>query len=296
LSTEILGELHMTIAVVVLEPTDISLRVFSLVQLYTAIYLRGDLFDTVAIGGTAASRLPHEVPADVLSAFHGTRLRLIRADVKVHYSSAISLGLGTKWGRSADSVAAAIVTLLANTPSLPQDPHAVSLQVEIRSTETGQIAWEWHPANLLIWLHHAARSLPQLPWISVTPDPAAIATLWPALQAYARLHTWLDRATPSAGEFSEAPSMILDPLDAQILVELMQIIDTLLDCPMPAASAVYIKLIHRLEQHFRELERTLLLVQAERLSGFRLGLVILMKNLLECLLTSILGQKVAKKI
>jgi hypothetical protein len=296
LSTEILGELYMTTTVVVLEPTDISLRVFSLVRLYTAIYLRGDLFDTAPIASTSSPQYPNQATAAVLSAFRGSRLQLAPADVKVHYHSAISLGIGAKLGQPSDRIAARIVELLVQPQQPPQDPHAVCLQVEIRSTDKGQIIWEWEATQLLAWLHHAARCLPQLPWIRVSPSPDQILPLWPACQAYARTHTWIDRANATVHERIEVEANVLDPLDYRILVELIQMIDRLLDHPMPHPVDFYVKTTKTVEQCFRSLERATTLAEVAGISAFRLGLVILIKTLLHCLLDAIFDQKLAEKI
>jgi hypothetical protein len=295
LSTEILGELHMAIGICLLKPTDVSLRVFSLVQLYTAIYLRRDLFDTGMGGMGREGRSSEVVRSAILQWFQRPTMHLSGDSVKVHYDAAISRAIASQLSESVptigqwllDAVLASSQTALLETPH----PDAVCLQVELRITDQGCLRWTWALPELTIWLHHAARSIHHFPLLSAPGDPRS-AQLWPALYAHGRCAHYLAPHLDQPVALATTPA----PWEMAILLKLMEVIDRLGEMALPPRPDFYAQTLKALVQAFDAIDRHCLSPIGAPLSPFRLGLVMLIKSLLYQLLHQGLGLKVADKI
>jgi hypothetical protein len=296
LSTEILGELHMAIVLHLLKPTDISLRVFSLVQLYTAIYLRVDIFDT-APGGRGREGVPIEVAqSPILQWFQRPTVHRSMDSVTVHYDMAISPAIAASWGQPPLAIAEWLQNVLLQALSPPTgalDPDAVWLQVELRITDQGWLRWSWSAVALLAWMDQAARSIAQWPLPSIALADQTAPELWRCLHAYARCAAWLSQAPVAAP--------VLGPLEPDALTwsrlgELMAVIDRLADMRFPPPADLYLRAATTAAQAFEALDRAGLHRETELVCPFRLGLVMLIKSLLGQLLSQGLGLKTAEEI
>jgi hypothetical protein len=295
LSTEILGELHMAIALLLLEPTDTSLRVFSLVQLYTAIYLRVDIFDT-APGGRGREGVSIELAQSLIRQwFQRPTVHRSMDSVTVHYDVAISQAIAPALDQSPRAIAEWLRdTVLQATPPPTEaaDPDAVWLQVELRITDQGWLRWSWSVSALLVWLDQAARSIQQWPLPAIAPADPSSPELWRCLHAYARCRDWLSQAVAHPVREPIGP----DALTWSLLGELMESIDRLADMRLPPPADLYLRAATTAAQAFEALDRAGLRRETELVCPFRLGLVILIKNLLGRLLAQGLGLKTAEEI
>jgi hypothetical protein len=305
LSTENLGELHMVIGNCLLKPTDVSLRVFSLVQLYTAIYLRRDLFDTGA-EGIGREGVPPEPPANLIQQwFQRPILHRSSDSVKVHYDSAIPLAIAAKVAGSPQTIAAWMRdAVLEDTKTALKDaldPEAICVQVELRITDQGCLRWSWSPTTLAVWLDQVGSAIGQLPLLRVAapPDPQS-PQLWRSLHAYARCGDWLSQCSPiAAGPIDVGPiasEPTIDPLDWSILLKLIDVIDKLVESRLPPQTDSYLQAAMVAVQAFEDYDRHYLSPAIETAPPFRLGLVMLIKNLLYAILNQGLGLKTAEKI
>ena len=282
-----------------LEPTDISLRVFSLVQLYTAIYLRGDLFDT----GKGEMLRQGISSVDVRSAarkwFQRPMMRLASNSVRVQYYSAIPLAVAAMLQRSPMVVAQWMVDAVIDDTQQQcqrQNAGATCFQVELKITDQGWITWILTPSMLEKWLHHAAGAIVQWPLPAVAPPPAFLDSelLWRCLHAYARCSSWALQVEPIAEPIGQ--SSAIDPMDRLVLLDLLQVIDNLSDWSPPLQAAFYIKAVSIVEQAFERFWRHDPCARVEPISPFRFGLVRLLRNLLAQLLQVGLGIKVTQKL
>jgi hypothetical protein len=297
LSTEILGELHMAIALHLLEPTDISLRVFSLVQLYTAIYLRVDIFDTVP-GGTGREGVSIDQARSLICQwFQRPTVHRSMDSVTVYYDVAISQAIAASWGQSPVAIAEWLQNAVLQAlppPTGALDPDAVWLQVELRITDQGWLRWSWSAAALLVWMDQAARSIAQWPLPPIgLADHQSSPELWRCLHAYARCSAWLRQ--PSVAAPVREPIMP-DALAWSLLGELIETIDRLADLPVVPREGQYLKAATTAAKAFESLDRDALSRGTELACPFRLGLVMLIKSLLGQLLSEGLGLKTAEEI
>jgi hypothetical protein len=296
LSTEILGELHMAIALHLLEPTDISLRVFSLVQLYTAIYLRVDIFDT-APGGRGREGVSIEQTRSLIRQwFQRPTVHRSMDNVTVHYDVAISQAIAAAWGESPRAIAQWLRDALLQTlppPPVAPDPDAVWLQVELRITDQGWLRWSWSASALLVWLDQAARSIDQWPLPPIVLADQSSPELWRCLHAYARCSAWL-RQPPVAAPVREP--IMPDALAWSLFGELMEMIDRLADLPAAPRADRYLQAATTAAKAFEALDRDGLSRGTGLVCPFRLGLVMLIKSLLGQLLSQGLGRKTAEEI
>ncbi|NJN48573.1 MAG: hypothetical protein HC805_00575 [Alkalinema sp. RL_2_19] len=289
----------MTISSFLLKPTDISLRVFSLVQLYQAIYLRGDIFDTGFAGRVLPGVSPESARVAVQKWFQRPMMRLDDNPVNVHYYSAIPLAIAPKLQQSpaaiGDWIKQAVIFDAKRLLATTNPPHAVCLQVELRITEAGWLEWRWGTAALEIWLAHAARSLLILPLPPVKPSATWRTSdeLWRCLYTYTRCQALLSRNfAGTTMPFSGA----LDPIVGRVLVKLMQVIDNLVDLPFPPEADSYVRALNTTVKAFEELECAYLDRSEAACPSLRLGLVILIKSLLTQLIQGAFGIKLAEKI
>ncbi len=286
----------MTIARLLLEPTDTSLRVFSLVQLYTAIYLRVDIFDT-APGGRGREGVSIELTQSLIRQwFQRPTVHRSMDGVTVHYDVAIAQAIAPALAQSPRAIAEwlreAVLQALPS-PAATADPEAVWLQVELRITDQGWLRWSWSPSALLIWMDQAARSIQQWPLPAIAYCDPAAPELWRCLYAYARCSDWL-RQAPAAQPRRE--SVEPDALTCSLLGELMESIDRLADMRLPPRSDLYLRAAMTAAQAFETLDRAGLGRKTELVCPFRLGLVMLIKSLLGSLLSPGLGLKTAEEI
>ncbi len=299
LSTENLGEIYMTIGTCLLKPTDISLRVFSLVQLYTAIYLRRDLFDTGAVGSCGERVPPERLKLLIYQWFQRPTMHRLSDSVKVHYDSAIPLAIAAKVGGSPQMIATWISDLVIEDTktalTAAPDPEAICVQVELRITDQGCLRWSWSPTALAVWLDQVASAIGQMPLfpVSVLPDLQSHA-LWRSLYAYARCADWLNEC-PSVGTPIVLDATI-DPRDWSILLKLMDIIDQLVESRLPPQTDAYLQATMVVVQAFEDYDRHCCRRPIAATPPFRLGLVMLIKNLLHAILNQGLGLKTAEKI
>jgi hypothetical protein len=299
LSTENLGELHMAIGTCLLKPTDVSLRVFSLVQLYTAIYLRRDLFDTGAEGSGREGVPPEPTQALIQQWFQRPTMHRSSDSVKVHYDSAIPLAIAAKVAGSPQTIAAWMRDAVLDdteTLGLAPDPEAICVQVELRITDQGCLRWSWSPTALAVWLDQAGASIAHLPLlrVAIPPEDPPSHTLWRSLHAYARCCDWLSQGPPIGPPI--APEITIDPLDWSILLKLMDVIDKLVESRLPPQIDSYLQATMVLVQAFEDYDRHYLSPAIEVPAPFRLGLIMLIKNLLYAILNQGLGLKTAEKI
>jgi hypothetical protein len=297
LSTENLGELHMAIVALLLKPTDISLRVFSLVELYTAIYLRRDLFDTGAGGDARLGVSPKVFEATVQQWFQRPSTRLSGDCVTVHYDVPITLAIAAQSAKSPPAIGQWVLDAVRNgtSGSLPPSPDAgaVCLQVELRITDQGWLRWGWGPAAIVVWLDQAARSILQWPLPRLALPRTATPDRWPALHAYARCRVWVESGlSPDPQDVGDR----FDPLDQAVLLKLMDVIDKLADLTVPPPIDLYIQVEQTAVQAFESFDRRRVGQAANIFSPIQLGLVMLIKNLLYQVLHQGFGLKVAEKI
>jgi hypothetical protein len=299
LSTENLGELHMAIGTCLLKPTDVSLRVFSLVQLYTAIYLRRDLFDTGDEGSGREGVPPEPVKNLIQQWFQRPMMRLSSDSVKVHYDSAISLAIAAKVSQSPQTIAARIRdAVLDDTETARRatpDPEAIWVQVELRITDQGGLRWSWSPTALAVWLDQAGRSITQMPLLRVAmpPNPQS-PELWRSLHAYARCCDWLSQCPPITAPIGFGATV--DPLDWSILIKLMDVIDQLAASRFPPSINAYLQAAMVAVKAFEDYDRHCRCAPIGATPPFRLGLVMLIKQLLHAILKQGLGSKIAESI
>jgi hypothetical protein len=299
LSTENLGELHMAIGNCLLKPTDVSLRVFSLVQLYTAIYLRRDLFDTGAEGRGREGVPPEQFNALIRQWFQRPTMHRSSDSVKVHYDSAISLAIAAKLPQSAQTIAAwmrdAVVDDTATARSTASDPKAICVQVELRITDQGCLRWSWSPTALAVWLDQAGPAIAQMPLlrVAVPPDQSSHA-LWRSFHAYARCCDWLSQCP--IGPATIGTDIRIDPVDWSILLKLIDVIDQLAESRLPPQTDSYLQAAMVAVHVFEDCDRHYRHPAMETAPPFRLGLVMLIKNLLHAILNQGLGLKTAEKI
>jgi hypothetical protein len=293
----------MAIGNCLLKPTDVSLRVFSLVQLYTAIYLRRDLFDTGAEGSGREGVPPKPIQALIQQWFQRPTMHLSSDSVKVHYDSAIPLAIAAKLPESAQTIAAwmrdAVIDDTKTAREAAQDPQAIYVQVELRITDQGCLRWSWSPTALAIWLDQAGASIAQMPLhrVATPPDPQS-PELWCCLHAYARCGDWLSQGptiAPTIAPTIDAAATV-DPLDWSILLKLIDVIDKLVESRLPPQIDSYLQAAMAAVQAFEDYDRHYLSPTIEVSAPFRLGLVMLIKNLLYVLLNQGLGVKTAEKI
>ncbi len=291
----------MPIVTCLLKPTDISLRVFSLVQLYTAIYLGGDLFDT-APGRPRLEAVPSDLAKSaVKKCFQQPMMRLAATAGRVHYYSAIPLSVAAMLQQSpqvvADWMVDAVVSDTQRSIPLRQSTtpiDLVDLQVDLQVTDRGYIEWILSGVLLEKWLHHAAGSITHLPIPAIVPPAAFLNSerLWLCCHAYARCDAWLRQAdTMLSITISDSP----EPNEQLILLDLMRVIDQLADVPLPFQSIFYIDALDTVRQAFEHFWQSDLYQLGKPVSAFRLGLVMLIKNLLARLLQTGFGVKGAPK-
>ncbi|MBE9028544.1 hypothetical protein IQ266_02080 [filamentous cyanobacterium LEGE 11480] len=295
----------MAISSFLLKPTDISLRVFSLVQLYTAIYLGRDIFDT-GPGAIPLEGVPSEIAEEAIYKwFQRPILRLSTDCVKVHYYSAISLAIAPALQRSPQTISQWIVNSVVHATELTvlssPDPYAVSLHVELLTTDQGGIEWCLSPTTLSLWVQHAGRAILTMPLPTLVAPQAFMTSdlLWRGLYAYARCCA-LSRVTLPADAASQVlnihPELTMDAVEPRTLIKLMQTIDELSDVGFPIHPELYIKSVATVVEAFEHLERRDFRRTARSSTAFTLGLVILIKSLLFQLLQVGLGIEVTEKI
>jgi hypothetical protein len=296
LSTENLGELHMAIATFLLKPTDISLRVFSLVELYTAIYLRRDLFDTEAAGLARLGVSADQFETAVRQWFQRPTTRLAGDSVTVYYDISIARAIAPYGSQSPQIISQYLCDRLRDQPwSSDRRPHpadTVELQVELRTTDQGYLRWALGPAAIGVWLDRAARSVLAWPLPRVVAPVAASPLLWRGLHAYARCSDWLTVA-PSLGILD---SEAFDPLDQAIVLKLMDTIDKFAQWSDPTPLDHYLLVITTAVQAFEAIDQQGRGICNPATSPIRLGLIMLIRNLLYQVMHHGLGLKVAKKI
>jgi hypothetical protein len=286
----------MAIARLLLKPTDTSLRVFSLVQLYTAIYLRVDLFDT-APGGRGREGVPIELIQSLIRQwFQRPTVHRSMGSVTVYYDVAISQAIAPALAQSPRAIAEwlrdAVIQAMPS-PVGAVDPDAVWLQVELRITDQGWLRWSWSASAVLVWLDQVARSIQQWPLPAIALADQSSPELWRCLHAYARCSDWSRQAT--VAQPLRAP-LEPDALTWSLLGELMESIDRLADMRLPPPPDLYLRAATTAVQAFEALDRAGLGPGTELACPFRLGLVILIKNLLGLLLSPGLGLKTAEEI
>ncbi len=289
----------MVIGTCLLKPTDVSLRVFSLVQLYTAIYLRRDLFDTGAEGGGWERMPPELLKCLICQWFQRPKMHRSSDSVKVHYDSAIPRVIAAKVGGSPQTIATWMRDLVIDDTKtalkVALDPEAIWVQVELRITDQGCLRWSWSPAALAVWLDRVVPAIDQMPLlrVAVPPDPQSHA-LWRSLYTYARCADWLHEC-PSVGTAIVLDATI-DPLDWSILIKLMEIIDQLAESRFPPQTDFYLQATMVAVQAFEDYDQHCRRAPIAATPPFRLGLVMLIKNLLHAILNQGLGLKTAEKI
>jgi hypothetical protein len=295
LSTENLGELHMAIAAFLLKPTDISLRVFSLVELYTAIYLRRDLFDTEAEGLARLGVSADQLEIAVRQWFQRPTTRLSGDSVTVHYDILIARAIAPYGSQSPQIISQYLCDRLRDQQwshdQRPRPANTVELQVELRITEQGGLRWALGPAAIGVWLDQSARSVLAWPLPRVATT-AASPLLWRGLHAYARCWDWLPTAPPLA----ILDSATFDPFDQAIVLKLMDTIDKLAEWHGPSRADHYLLAVTTAVQAFEALDRQGEGTVEPTCSPIRLGLIMLIRNLLYQVMHRGLGLKVAKKI
>ncbi len=289
----------MVIGTCLLKPTDVSLRVFSLVQLYTAIYLRRDLFDTGAEGGGRERMPPELIKCLICQWFQRPKMHRSSDSVKVHYDSAIPLAIAAKVGGSPQTLATWIRDLVIDDTKTAfktaLGSEAIWVQVELRITDQGCLRWSWPPAAFAVWLDQVAPAIGQMPLlrVAVPPDPQSHA-LWRSFYTYARCADWLNEcpaiSTPIAFDGT------IDPLDWSILIKLIDAIDQLAESRFPPQTDFYLQAAMVAVQAFEDYDQHHRRYLIAATSPFRLGLVILIKNLLHAILNQGLGQETAEKI
>jgi hypothetical protein len=290
-----------------LETTDASLRILSLVCLYTAIYLPGDLFDTDRCGTGAAAIDQNQQQALIRRWFERPSLRRIDQLERVIYVSLIGSHWAAKFHLDPLILVRQIAEALIRQQSggsesgLPEFEAGLNKSGEqtgdiapssrlwrIRSTvwisDRGELEFHFDDRALQIWvwqygqyLCHAAPLLP-------APDdrPQMPDALWQGCYAYARCRQLLAEVKVVPDRFALQDQ--LDKHDRDILLQLLSIVEQLEIALLHPRAAVYLKLATATSQAFEQLSRTSTSHALIQPSSLKLGLVLLIQGLLAQLL------------
>jgi hypothetical protein len=284
----------MSLCYFLLKTTDSSLRIFLLVQLYTAIYLEGDIFDT-ALGDPPCGITPLKLDRTLISQwFQRPHWVLNDRQTSVCYSSAIGLTLAAKSHGTHATISRGLLDSVICATSVNQKIAAECLEATGRITETGWLELHLDDRALVKWLIHTQQSIPLLPLIpaSLSPIQQQDPRLWPALHTHVRINQILATVPSLDHTKSLFP---LAPVDRPILVALLTLVDTLCDLPVVTADR-YLDFTTQLVDRFTQMQQQYTTVQLVDSSTLRWRLIILIRDLLERLLYQGLGQKIPSNL
>lgn len=283
----------MSLCYFLLKTTDSSLRIFLLVQLYTAIYLEGDIFDT-ALGDPPWGVTPLKLDKTlILQWFQRPHWVLNDRQTSVCYSSAIGLTLAAKSHGTHGAISRGLLDSVICATSVNQKNADECLAVTGRITETGWLELHIDDRALVKWLIHTHQSIPPLPLIPVRLSPTAQQDprLWQAIHAHVRINQIL-KTRPD--DRLESPPLI-SLADRPILVALLVLVDTLCDLSTITVDR-YLDLTTQLVDAFTQMQRQYTTVQLADSSTLRWRLIILIRDLLERLLHQGLGQEIPSNL
>jgi hypothetical protein len=292
-----------------LESTDASLRTLSLVCLYTAIYLQGDLFDTGRSATTGDQAALKQQQTLIRQWFERPLLRRIDQLDGVIYVSAIGLPWAAKLNLDPLILVRQIAEALIREQSgwsgscLPEFEAGLDksgeqtgdiaptsqfrrIRSDISITDRGELQFRFDDCALQIWvwqygqnLAHGARILPAP---NNNNQPAMPDALWQCCYVYARSSQLLAQVALVADRFN--PQEQLDQHDRDILLQLLSIAEQLEIALLHPRSATYLKLATATSQAFEKLSRTSTSHALIQPFSLKFGLVLLIQGLLAQLL------------
>jgi hypothetical protein len=293
-----------------LETTVSSLRIFLLVQLYTAIYLRGDIFVT-GEGGAA----PHSPDRDLSQTFiqqwfqRGSLEQVVTPN-QVIYRCPIALNLAAKLHRPAPELARQMADLVVQRTTHTADlwsssrvhelPLAVPyghqvdqaklLPVAIVITDRGWIEFHLNDHALLRWLSAYSQHQLTLPSVSLSLAQRSSRELWQCYYSYTRCCSLLITAPPPT------PATAMTVAEREILLKCLNAIERLEAATIHPEADVYLKLGQYIGDIWESLQRTYTSQQLHQPGTARLGLVILIQTLLQAILQAGMGDYFVKKL
>ncbi len=309
----------MTRGYLLLETTDSSLRILLLVQLYTAIYLRGDLFDT-GQGGRPLMWVDRELAQrHIRQWFQRPNLVCsVQAD-QVIYRCPIGLSLASKLPQPAPDIVRQVADCMlaatvdpASSAIAPPDQTLHRAVIKLVTTDAGWLEFHCDDRVLQAWLWGYCRRY----WVAplgagaiahpLGHEPSAdSAELWQCWYCYQRCRSLLARIDPAdIGSYLEQwngprPTTASDPpLNDQARSILLSLLHCVEQLEAAAGVADPIAAIGRpISQAFRALEQYSTRNQLIELpphikpAPIGLGLVILIQSLLGQILPPGLAHK-----
>jgi hypothetical protein len=293
-----------------LETTVSSLRIFLLVQLYTAIYLRGDLFAT-GEGGAA----PHSSTLNLSQTLvrkwfqHGSLERVVTPS-QVIYRCPIALNLAAKLHRPAPELARQMADLVVQTTTRTADlwsssgvhefPLAVPyghqvdqaklLPVAIVITDPGWLEFHLGDRALLLWLSAYQQRKITLPLVSWSQAQRSSPEFWQCYYSYTRCCNLL------ATGVSPAPAATMTGIEREILLKCLGAIEQLEAATIHPEADVYLKLGQSIGSIWESLQRAYTSQQFHQSGTARLGLVMLIQTLLQAILQAGVGDYLVTKL
>jgi hypothetical protein len=291
-----------------LESTDASLRTLSLVCLYTAIYLQGDLFDTgrsVTTGDPVALK---QQQALIRQWFERPSLRRFDQSDGVIYVSAIGLPWAAKLnldplilvrqiaealiqGRSGSSTAclpefeAGLDKSGEQTEPIREISGFSRIRSDVSITNQGELQFRFDDRALQIWVWQYGQNLGRGAQILPAPDnnqPGMPDALWQCCYVYGRCCQLLAQTDRVSAQLD--PQDRLDQHDREILLQLLSIAEQLEIALLRPRSALYLKLSTATSQAFEQLSRTSTSNALIQPFSLKFGLVLLIQQLLAQLL------------
>jgi hypothetical protein len=300
----------MTQGHLLLETTVSSLRIFLLVQLYTAIYLRGDIFAT-GEGGTAPHSPDRESPQSLIQQwFQRGSCERVSTSSQVIYRCPIALNLAAKLHRPAPELARQIADLVVQTtthtadlwsssrvhessPSVPYShwmDQAKLLPVTINITDPGWLEFHLDDRALLIWLSAYPQGQMTLPSVSLSQTQRSSPEFWQCYYSYNRCCSLLEMSA------SPVAAAAMTTVEREILLKCLDAIEQLEAAMIHPEADVYLRLGRYLGDIWESLQRTYTSQQFHQPGTARLGLVILIQTLLQAILQAGVGDNLVKKL
>jgi hypothetical protein len=309
----------MTRCQILLETTDSSLRLLSLVSLYTAIYLPGDIFDT-GLKKMPDPRGSTESAQTLIKAWfqHPVMSRSTPVGALV-YGCPIAKSMASKLAISAEKLVRQMADSVISTAEklLPSgcdpltkvqaDRLVKSLQVDttwldttwlefdLDVTQEGWLKFEFDDRAIQTWLlHYAPQPTLALPRVICSEVEQGAIERWHCWYAYQRCSSLLDQLDNWSPQLAQFPDQI-DPVIRPLLLDCLSYIEQLEESLESPTAKVYLKLGGQISQVFEKLTRQYSSRQILHESTVALGLVILIQRLLKSLLEAGIGDEIVRE-